>query len=265
MSVVLEYAPHGLVGLLVPPANTTVEAEASVLLPPGIGWLAARLQGDATVGMDLRMRQYLQQLDGTLAQMNNAPITHWALAVTGASYFCGAEEEDRLVPALQARLGAPFITTALSVRDALQALGARRLALVSPYPAEVTAASRAYWTSRGFEVATIAKIPPPKDAFHSIYALGSRDAVAVLAQMDPAGADAVVMLGTGMPTLPAILAHPSVQGVPVLSSTLALGWRLTEAVLNPGAPPRAETLRAMIAGQGWGARLPMRLPGTGVA
>jgi hypothetical protein len=41
----LEYAKHGLVGLLVPPANTTVEAEAALLLPPGIGWITARLVG----------------------------------------------------------------------------------------------------------------------------------------------------------------------------------------------------------------------------
>jgi maleate isomerase len=169
-----------------------------------------------------RMRQYLEALDGTLAQVNNAPVTAYALAVTGASYYCGAAQEDALVARLEARLGVPFITAARAVCDALAALGARRIGLVSPYPDDVTAASVDYWRSRRFTVARVVCVPPPADAFHPIYVLGSREAEPALRGLDPNGLDAAVLLGTGMPTLPAIAAQPALGEAPVISSMLAL-------------------------------------------
>jgi maleate cis-trans isomerase len=259
----LEYAPRGLVGLLVPQANTTVEAEFGILMPPGIAAIAARLTSPHA-GIADRMRDYIASLDATIAQFADAPLGALALAVTGASYYTGAAEEDEAVARLEDRLGVPVVTAARAVRDSLLALGARRIGLVSPYPPDVTAASAAYWTARGFAVARIAETTPPAGAFHPIYALGSDAAVAALDSLDAAGLDAVVMLGTGMPTLRAILARPALGAAPVTSSMLSLAWRVAEALARgrtAGAPPPpAESLRPWIAGEGWRARLAARLP-----
>ena len=42
----LEYAPRGLVGMLTPQANTTVEPEFNLLWPPGVAMINARLISD---------------------------------------------------------------------------------------------------------------------------------------------------------------------------------------------------------------------------
>ena len=42
----LEYAPRGLVGMLTPQANTTVEPEFNMLWPPGVAMINARLMSD---------------------------------------------------------------------------------------------------------------------------------------------------------------------------------------------------------------------------
>ena len=39
----LEYAQDGLIGLMTPQANTTVEPEMGILLPPRMGMISARL------------------------------------------------------------------------------------------------------------------------------------------------------------------------------------------------------------------------------
>jgi maleate cis-trans isomerase len=122
------------------------------------------------------------------------------------------------------------------VCEAFAALGAKRIGLVSPYPPDLTDASAAYWVARGFEVARVISIATPGAAFHPIYALAEGDASAALAAMMGAGAEAIILLGTGMPSLGAILAQPEVEGAPVISCNLALVWR-TMAALSGKAEP----------------------------
>jgi hypothetical protein len=68
--------------------------------------------------------------------------------------------------------------------------------------------------------------------------------------------DAVLMLGTGMPTLPALAAiDPAAIKVPVLSSNVALVWQALEALQGRWQAPSAATLVALLGDVGWRARL----------
>lgn len=257
----LAYAPDGLIGVLAPQANTTVEPEMAILLPPRMAMIAARLTS-AKPAMNDRLVDYVTGLDATVAQFANAPIAAIAFACTGSSYLVGTDAEDRAVARHSAR--APFVTAGLAVCDALRALGARRIGLVSPYPADLTEASAGYWTARGFDVGRIVTAAPPDGAFHPIYALSADAAMAALAGMEGArfatSVDAIVMLGTGMPSLGPILARPAVDGAPVISCLLALAWRSVCAAL--GDAPDGASLRRWIAGEGWGARYRARMAGS---
>ncbi len=253
----LAYAPDGLIGVLTPQTNTTVEPEMAILLPPGMAMIAARLTS-AKSAMNDRLVEYVAGLDATLAQFANAPLAAIAFACTGSSYLVGTHAEDRAVARLSAR--APFVTAGLAVCDALRALGATRIGLVSPYPADLTKASAGYWTSRGFSVGRIVTAAPPDGAFHPIYALSADAGVAALADMEGANIDAIVMLGTGMPSLGPILARPAVDGAPVISCLLALAWRSVHAARGETAD--SASLRRWIAGEGWGARYRTRMAGS---
>jgi hypothetical protein len=61
--------------------------------------------------------------------------------------------------------------------------------------------------------------------------------------------DAVVLLGTGLPTLRAILATPSIGAAPVVSCTLALAWRCLH--LLQGTAPSGASLLEWISGDAW--------------
>lgn len=252
----LEYAPEGLIGLMTPQANTTVEPEMGILLPPRMGMISARLTSPSAV-MRERLVDYVKGLDGTLYQFGIAPLSAIAFACTGSSYFLGTEAEDRAVAKYSQRV--PFVTTAHAVCDALRVLRAKRLGLVSPYPPDVTEASAAYWTARGFEVGRIVLAEAPPDAHHAIYAMGGDAASAAMEKLAGAGVDAVVLLGTGMPSLGPILARPAVDGAPVISCLLALAWRSVGAARSE-APDEA-TLRRWIAGEGWGPRFRAKMGG----
>src|SRR6476619_5081021 len=142
----LEYAPLGLVGMLTPQANTTVEPEFNLLWPAGVAMINARLTSDKT-SMSGRLVDYFDNYSAALRQFANAPVGVVAAACTGASYLAGREREAALAKEIEASHAFPFVTAALAVVDALTALKARRLGLVSPYPDDLNRASIGYWQS----------------------------------------------------------------------------------------------------------------------
>jgi maleate cis-trans isomerase len=229
----VEYGPDGLIGVLTPQANTTVEPEFWTLLPPGFSLINARLtSGKAT--MEDRLIDYFAQLEASLRQFANAPVDVFAVACTGASYLVGAGAERELVDRATAAAGRPVLTAGHAVVRALRALGAQRIGLLTPYPASLSGKSTAYWSEQGFDVRHVVDVAQRSGAFHPIYAMPGSDALAALAQFDNIDVDAVLMLGTGMPTLGAIAAATNTRR-PVLSCMLALGWASIAAVTKPAS------------------------------
>ena len=257
----IEYAPRGFIGMLTPQANTTVEPECNVLLPAGVGLLNGRLTS-ARPTIEERLVDYFDTLASSVQQFADAPLRALGVACTGASYLAGREREDEVFQRLSKRTGYHVTSSALAVVDALHALSARRISLVSPYPDSLTQASVAYWESRGFSVKTVAKVRAAASAAaktaHPIYGLGSDAAIESLAGLRGQAFDAVVLLGTGLPTLRAILATPRVDGAPVFSCTLALAWRCVNDLQGTVCSPTS--LLAWIAGNDWKARLQERRP-----
>lgn len=252
----LEYAPRGLVGMLTPQANTTVEPEFNLLWPPGVAMINARLMSDKGT-ISARLVDYFANYGASLRQFANAPVSVVAAACTGASYLAGREREASVVRDLAAQNGYPFITAALAVVDALTVLNAVRIGLVSPYPDDLNRASIAYWQSHDLDVIEVANVFNAESAFHPIYSLAGSSATQALRSLERKPLDAIVMLGTGMPTLAPIASAIGWAGAPVMSCNLCLAWRAVEALDRQA--PRASTLQSWLRGEGWVNQLKARL------
>jgi maleate cis-trans isomerase len=127
---------------------------------------------------------------------------------------------------------------------------------VSPYPDDLNCASVAYWQSHGLDVIEVAHVSNREGAFHPIYSLGGSSAAQALGALEGKSLDAIVMLGTGMPTLMPIADAIGWDGAPVMSCNLCLAWRAVEALERQ--PPRRSTLEAWLGGAGWVERLMAR-------
>ena len=88
----LEYAKRGLVGVLTPQANTTVEPEFNILWPDGVGMINARMTSDKGTIVD-RLYDYVDQIEATFDRFANAPIDAACFGCTGASYLIGRARE----------------------------------------------------------------------------------------------------------------------------------------------------------------------------
>ena len=247
----LAYAPTGLYGMLTPQANTTVEPELAVLTPLGYGWINGRLVSPKPT-IEARLVDYYEALHVALGQFANAPVGAIGVACTGASYLVGAERERQLVAAWSAAAKAPVITSGDAVTTAIQALGAKRIALVSPYGASLDTAALPYWQSRGFQIVRLVSAFRASTAFHPIYSLDHGAAFGALDALDGEDIDAVLMLGTGMPTLQPILARQRVGRAPIVSCMLCLAIAAI-AALDKRDVDAADVLR-WITGAPWGGR-----------
>lgn len=234
-----EYGPRARVGIATPQANPTVEPELRALLPADVGVYATRLTHPSP-RVEERIDHYVRHMPDAIRSFGSLRLAAFGFGCTGSSYRAGTSLEDELTAAAAHECALPVITAAQAIRLALATLGARRIALVSPYPAELAQAGYRYWESAGFAITAKLRVDTEIRDTHRIYEMTSDDALAALRSIDLAGADCVVASGTGMPTLRALRIFRCECPLPVISSNLCLAWALTQAVapeLAPALPP----------------------------
>ena len=217
----LDYARMGRLGIGTPQANPTVEAEIRRLLPFEDDAVTLRLTSDSHDSAT-RLQSYLINLPQPAKQFAGMPIDVFLFACTATSYLLAPELQVKAIADAEAVLGAPVITAPDALVLELKALRAQRIALVSPYPSAIMLAAVAWWTQQGFEVVQQGGIDIHSNDTVKIYGLQSADAWQSLQAIDIGKADAVVLSGTGMPSLPLIQKASAHFGVPVISSNLAL-------------------------------------------
>ena len=214
------------VGITTPQANTTVEPEMHALLGArGFTVLAARLVSGKSDSRE-RLVDYFDRLPETLRQFDIAPLAAAGFACTGSSYLVSREEEERRLAAASREAGFPVVSSAQAIRAALQELGATRIALLSPYPAWLAEAGQRYWRDAGLQLTSVTGLPGEMVDTRGIYRLTTAHVRERLAALDLRGAQALLLSGTGMPTLRTMAA--AATGIPVVSSNLCLAWLLAK-------------------------------------
>lgn len=218
-----DYGKSGRIGVATPQANPTVEAEFSILYPRSVSIQATRLTS-ASVSPEARLKAYIANLDSTLKTYASLPLDAFGFACTGSSYLVGSDYEDDLINHLTDQMNYPVTTAALSILDWLETQNFKTIGVVMPYPDPIIEAAITYWNSRNVKVAHVVKLKTSRADTTSIYDLSSTDSTHGLNALDTKKCDAILLSGTGMPTLASLLNSPI--KVPVVSSNYCLAWQL---------------------------------------
>jgi maleate cis-trans isomerase len=228
------------IGVLVPPGNPTVEWELSRMAPPDVSLHWARLQSPPSAGpaggadgMADRTLAYLAGLDAPARSLGEVEPVAVLLAHTASSYATGFPNEAALVARLSRETRSRGLTAAGAIVDALHHLGVRRLALGTPYPEAISAQGRAYWEAAGFDVVSYRRL----DNVASIYTETEERAASLARSADVRDAEAVLLSGTGLPSVTVLDSLERELGKPVLSSNQASLWRLLKEARIPEPIP----------------------------
>ena len=131
-------------GVLIPSTNTTVEVECR-LLPATYQAHVGRLMTSAPGRTFSPSRD--EDIDYQSRLLGTARVEMVILAQTSASLF--ADDYDEVTTRrMSAGAGVPAITSAQAVGRAVRALGARRIAVVSPYSDEVNQRAGRYFAAK---------------------------------------------------------------------------------------------------------------------
>jgi maleate isomerase len=208
-------------GVLIPSTNTTVEIEYNRLLPAEYQAHVGRLKSSGTTpfapSIDAEV-DYQAKLLGT------AKVEVVGLSQTSASLFSD-DYDDAVVQRMSAAAGVPAMTSAQAIGQAVRALGASRIALVSPYSQEVIErAGRYYATKFGLQVLGLHSFGAT-DAY-MIGKLGPDNARDGFRQVDRPEIDVLVVPGGNFPTMSHVPDWEREFGKPVITTNQAALWAI---------------------------------------
>jgi maleate cis-trans isomerase len=215
---------RGRLGFLVPPGNPTVETEMIVMAPEGVSLHFHRMVAHGTpgslAGQTERNRSMVENIDVGIELLAMVKPEIIVVAHTATSYHLGRLGETELLDRLEKATGRRVVTAFGSVVHALERLGIRKLALGTPYSAEVTLQGKAHLEAHGFEIVRFDNLK----GIENIYDTTAEHAYALARSVDAEDAEAVFLSGTGMPTVTRLEVLEQDLGKPVISSASAMMW-----------------------------------------
>jgi maleate isomerase len=225
------FHPTRRVGLLTPSANPAVEPELRHLLPAEAALHATRLPTMPGTTLEQRSAAYLDAAERALADFGALALDALVFAITAPSYALATEEDAALQARLSAQADRPVLLASRAIAEALEALGAWRLLLFSPYPGWLTERAERYWRAAGLDLLDSFKL---SDSFRA-YELTPEEVADGLARLAPPADCAVLLSGTGMATLDAMAWMRPRMAAPMLSSNLACAFAVSRRLgLGPG-------------------------------
>ncbi|QGG79251.1 Asp/Glu racemase [Litorivicinus lipolyticus] len=248
------------IGQIVPSSNVTMETEIPAIFRQREGQYSERftfhssrmrmkhVTPEALAAMDVESdRCALELSDAAVDVMGYACLV--AIMAQGLGYHrvSQARLENQ---ALSNDSAAPVITSAGALVDGLHAMGAKKVAIITPYMKPLTAKVVAYLEHEGIEVQEALSLEIADNL--EVAAQNPLQPLALAQKLALNNVDAIVGSAcVQMPSLPSIQLIQDKTGVPTLSAALATGAAMMQALGLAGAVPGLgalfETCRADVA------------------
>ena len=212
------------IGMIVPSSNNNAEPDSLMLVPDGVTIHVTRSGGydvNAIPNADEMRRFVHQALDDQLQLLVDAQVELIAYACTSATLAEGPEFDRRFCDEIAAKSGVPGVTTAGAIVEALQDLGARRVAFTSPYVADLNREAVEFIEACDIEVVSQLGFEEELDSLQQ-NDLTPADAYRMGLAADHAQADALVISCTAYRSTEAIVALEKALNKPVVTSNSAL-------------------------------------------
>lgn len=235
------YGRDGHIGLVVPANNSVIEPEFWSALPRGVAAYATRImaKGDLTPAAVRAMEATVDDAVAAIAATGVNVIAYCDMVTT---FIMEPGWNEHAVARIQERTGITALSAWTALRDALAHIGARRIAIGTPYPQAIHALAPSFFVQRGFDV----------HSHGTLDILSMREVPTVdrarlegfIRTLDLRGCDALVLLATDLPTFICLDDLESSLGLPILSSNQTLLWRALTSLGQTSRLPLGRLFKA---------------------
>lgn len=248
MPAMAAYGTAGRVGVIDLSTCTSLSAELRMAAPDDVLVLYSRVRlprGEVTVeALDEMVSG--DRLEEAALELADADVSAITFACTSGSLLHGPGFDERLRARITKATRLPASTTATAVVAGLRHLGARTVAVGTPYIDAINTRERVFLEAAGFSVPRIVGLSKRHD--RDIRDLAEEQVLELARAAHVPAADALFLSCTNLPALPLVPGLERELGTPVVTSNAATLWHLLR-VAGIGAEP-APSLGRLLGGHG---------------
>ena len=218
------YGARAKLGVIVPPTNTTNEAEWNRMAPAGVTIHATRMKLHTDIRSTAGKRGLLADVKHHALDLAQAGVSVIAYGCTAGSLTVPATE---LSDYMERETGFRCVTTAQALVEALRRLGAKRVAVATPYHDALNRHEAEFLHAHGFQVVAMRGMGYGGGGvaeYRNIARIPASEVHAFAAAVMTPSADALLISCTDLATLDVIGRLESEIDRPVVSSNQATFW-----------------------------------------
>ncbi len=227
------------IGLLVPESATAVVDDFNRLLPDDIHLRVGRLYRDARRNARERLFDMGTHLEAKAVELVREPVDVVVFGCTGGSFIGGLGYDVEIADKMASVTDADAVVATTATVDALNALGAKRISVCSPYSGEWAFEQDAlyrFYEDTGFDILAI-------EATEVGQPLTKESAIDIAVRVDRPESEAIFISCTDFDgALEAVDEVEDQLGKPVVTSSQAVFWASMQKLGRSGPWPEGGLL-----------------------
>ena len=233
------------IGVIVPSTNTAVEYDIQKITAPGVTWHPSRFWVESPViDSDAAFLHFLDlirnEIPFSIRDVLTSNPTHIMMGMSAETFWGGVEGNQAFLDRVMDQIGDLGLTTgANACSGALEAFGAKTIAVLTPYQEVGDEQVEAYFTEMGYNVQQV--IGLRCDSATSIAETPEDDVIAAVRALDGPGVDAILQVGTNLSTVDIFPVIEKWLGKPCLPINMITAWHAL----------RSSDVRDKMDGMGW--------------
>jgi maleate isomerase len=213
-------APRAIIGVMTPAMNTVVQPELELLRPEGVTNQMQRFR----LGGDRISDDFQSEAEKLMDCKPN-------VIAVGLTTDAGAGGPDKLASKcaeVAKALGVNVLGASQADYAALNALGAKRIGIVTPFGPDIDAVVKANTEAAGFEVVAIKGTNAP--SLPEICETPLDEIKAVFSEIAASDCDVILQVGTALPVVALIEELEHAHGKPIVACNAAVYWQALRSI-----------------------------------
>lgn len=221
-------SPRALFGLIVPSTNTVVEAEFNWMRPEGVSWHTGRIYiPDPVLNDDASFVRFLESLRVEIGRavrdVVTAEVDYLVMGMSAETFWGGKDGAEQFASWMnELSEGLQVTTGAMACKAALDAYGARKIAVITPYQPVGDEQVRRFFEEMNFEVTRVHGLKC--ETATSIASVTPEEIVTAFGEVDGDDVDLLIQVGTNLAGAKVTGELEAKLGKPVLSINTITAW-----------------------------------------